>query len=597
MGMEKIGLEGVFQTTAFAAGLKTYMGGLGSATNKTVETGMNMGKALSSGVISIVGGFAAIAAAAAASAIAVGTAITKMVMDATKMADALASTSEQTGINVTRLQELAFAGKSLDVEATTITNAYRKLTIGMYAARDGESASADGFKELGVDIFDTNGELRNSDAVFADVIDGLRKIKNPTVRDAMAMKLLGKSAMELNPLINAGSVEFERLAQKAYEMGAIMSEDDVKALDSFGDQLDTIKLTLQTTTAKVATAFLPAFQGIADLFTGVLSDPKTQEWLKLLTDSISTFVTILMGGGSLNYALTSFSSLVGTLPTIGEILIGAFDTGVDMSQKFKDWIDGIDWEKLSTDLADGISAIDWSTLGAQFTTIAKNIGTAILIAISEIQWKELGISIGTGFGDFIVGAMTDGGTLNEKVQVVWEDALYMAASDIQTHGSKAWVTALAQVMFEPFASFIMQAGVDMEVWGGQMVTRMGQIATNMIIAFRNAFAVQWIRFADWFSMMVYNMMKVAIELMNVMLPAGGKLTVPAPPKPATSITPWAYTSVTPFSLPGSTVGSRTAAGQASQSNSALTVNIYGQTPVTVKDITNALNNQRILEGE
>ena len=37
------------------------------------------------------------------------------------------------------------------------------------------------------------------------VIDALGKVTNETERDALAMQILGKSAQELNPLIEAGS--------------------------------------------------------------------------------------------------------------------------------------------------------------------------------------------------------------------------------------------------------------------------------------------------------------------------------------------------------------------------------------------------------
>ena len=49
------------------------------------------------------------------------------------------------------------------------------------------------------------------------------KMENETERDALAMQILGKSAQELNPLIEAGSARMQELGEQAEAAGYVMS--------------------------------------------------------------------------------------------------------------------------------------------------------------------------------------------------------------------------------------------------------------------------------------------------------------------------------------------------------------------------------------
>lgn len=195
--------------------------------------------------------------------VAVAAAIGGLVFTSADAADQLAALAAQTGISTDRLQEMKFAGEQLGTNLETITGSQAKLIRSMSAAREGTGAQAETFARLGVRVTDANGKLRDSEAVFGDVLDALKRIKDPTERDAAAMAIFGKSAQELNPLIDAGSEGLAKYAKQAHEMGAVVDSETVDALANFKDQVDGIKAGLQGTAATVAGAFVPAFSGIA----------------------------------------------------------------------------------------------------------------------------------------------------------------------------------------------------------------------------------------------------------------------------------------------------------------------------------------------
>jgi len=180
-----------------------------------------------------------------AAAAAAGAAIMKLMMDSGKFADDLITLSNKTGISVQQLQELDYAARFVDVSVETMTGSMNKMTKTMDAARDAITTGklndqAQAYQDLGVQITNTDGSLRNNKDVFYEVIDALGKVTNETERDSMSMQIFGKSATELNPLIKAGSVELNRLAAEAHQVGAVVSDEGVVALGDFDDNMESL---------------------------------------------------------------------------------------------------------------------------------------------------------------------------------------------------------------------------------------------------------------------------------------------------------------------------------------------------------------------
>jgi TP901 family phage tail tape measure protein len=164
-----------------------------------------------------------------------------------------------TTFNQISLKTLPTLTKNMGTAATQLDD----YSLKMSQLQDTAGPTAGAFKQLGVSITDASGNLRSRQDVFNEAITALGKISNETERDALAMTIFGKSAMELNPLISAGADEFARLSQEAHDMGAVLSEEDVEAAAGLADQLDGLKKSMQGTVMQISTAFLPAISAIA----------------------------------------------------------------------------------------------------------------------------------------------------------------------------------------------------------------------------------------------------------------------------------------------------------------------------------------------
>jgi len=240
-----------------------------------------------------IGTFVALVAAVAALALGIGT----LVFNAADSAAAMVDLSTKTGISTERLQELSYIGDQVGTSLDTITGAQARLVRSMASAADGSDAQTEAFKNLGVSVKDANGELRDQQEVFGEVIDALGQIENPAERDALAMELFGKSAQELNPLIKAGSDELARLADEAHDVGAVMDGDAVAGLEAFDDTMASIQAGIKGMLGTLAVEFLPIFKEVAaalqELFKSEEFKAGVQEFTALIRGAVSVALEVL----------------------------------------------------------------------------------------------------------------------------------------------------------------------------------------------------------------------------------------------------------------------------------------------------------------
>jgi len=246
------------------------------------------------GIGDVVKGAVAVVAALAAAVIAVGAAIGGLVFSSAEAMGALDDLSVKTGLSSTRLQELDYIGRQLGVSQDTMVGSLSRLTRTMsgaqtqysdYASAQAEALAAgeefDGqlgdsaaaFDKLGVSVVNADGSLRDREAVFQDTLKALGGISNEAERDALAMSIFGKSAMELNPLIKSFD-EFPRMTEEAHKLGAVVGEETKSAFADLDDTLAGLKMGLQGTLTTLAGNFLPGFQAVFDQAGGYLQQFK-----------------------------------------------------------------------------------------------------------------------------------------------------------------------------------------------------------------------------------------------------------------------------------------------------------------------------------
>lgn len=264
-------------------------------------------------------------------AAAVVAAIGALTVKSGKWADDINTMSKVYHIGTGELQKYSAAADLVDVDVETIAKSHTKLEKSMSSAAKGTGANAEAFDKLGVSVTDANGNLRDGDEVWQEVITALGQVENETERDALAMQLMGKSAAQLNPLIEDGGETYKNLAETLakYDLDFI-DQQTLDQANAFNDSLDTIKavgmVAFQQLGTQLAAYLAPVMERVVDLV-GQLAgwftelSPRTQTIIAAIAGVVAVAAPLLIGLGKISFAISSILSLMATLgPAIGGIV-------------------------------------------------------------------------------------------------------------------------------------------------------------------------------------------------------------------------------------------------------------------------------------
>lgn len=180
---------------------------------------------------------------------------------------AIGDTAERTGISRERFQELGFAAKLTGSSSEVLAGALQKMNLNVGAAAKGSKELTDMFSGLGIKLRNTDGSLKSTDEQFAMFVDRISKIKNPSLQAQAAVKVFGKSATELLPLIRGGSAGLQEMSDEARRLGIVLSDDAVRDGEAFGDILDTLKSAIVGVGNTIGTALVPELSKMATWLT------------------------------------------------------------------------------------------------------------------------------------------------------------------------------------------------------------------------------------------------------------------------------------------------------------------------------------------
>ena len=202
-------------------------------------------------------GIAAVGIAATAAAGALALIVNKS-FDAV---DALGKTSTQTGIATDTLQAFHLAARESGTTVEGANTALIKFARSVGDASRGLKTQADIFKDLGVELKDTNGNMKSFDTLLVETAKGVSNMADQTTRAAALAGLFGRQGVVLTGAIkdlsNRGLKDF---ITRAKELGIVLSEKVIRRTEQFNDAVGVIKMQLGSFVNNITTSFLPVFE-------------------------------------------------------------------------------------------------------------------------------------------------------------------------------------------------------------------------------------------------------------------------------------------------------------------------------------------------
>lgn len=257
-----------------------YDESLASAEEKGSGFGSKLKTGLASGAKVAVGAVTALTTATIAGG--------KALIDATgKVAaqgDAIDKQSQKLGLSATAYQEW---DAILQHSGTSISALQPAMKTLQKAVEDGGVA----FEALG--ISQEQVAAMSQEELFSATITALQNVGDETERNAIASDLLGRSYMELQPLLNTSAEDTEAMRQAVHDLGGVMSDEMVAASAAYQDTLQDMNTAIDGTKRSVIETFLPSITdvmgGLTQLFSGDASSGIGQ-----ITNGVNNFIKQLL---------------------------------------------------------------------------------------------------------------------------------------------------------------------------------------------------------------------------------------------------------------------------------------------------------------
>lgn len=133
-------------------------------------------------------------------------------------------------------------------------------------------------------------------------------MRNETERDAAAMAIFGRSARELNPLIEAGSEALKEYAAQAHEMGYVMSGDTLEAFGRLDDAMQLWDNQITTLKNNLALVLLPVLTAFFELLNKI--DPKILATVAIIGTIATIGITVVKAVGNISSAFSAMNPVM-----------------------------------------------------------------------------------------------------------------------------------------------------------------------------------------------------------------------------------------------------------------------------------------------
>ncbi len=157
---------------------------------------------------------------------------------AVRFADEIGKTAGKLGVTTDGLQEFRFQAGQAGVNVQTATMALQRFTRRAAEAAKDTGEAKEAFKTMGIQLTDTNGNLRDSQALLGDVSEAISKTESAGERLRLAFKLFDSEGVALVNTMLQGKEAYDAQARSAKNLGVIYDSHLIKQAEILANKLD-----------------------------------------------------------------------------------------------------------------------------------------------------------------------------------------------------------------------------------------------------------------------------------------------------------------------------------------------------------------------
>jgi TP901 family phage tail tape measure protein len=254
--------------------------------------------------------------------VAISGAMILMATHAAHVGDELHDLALKTGASVEALQVLGFVAENSGSSMEGISTGLKFLAKNSVAAAEGSKEAAEAFAKIGVSVREASGEMKASDKLLLEIADKFAGLRDGAAKTALAIKIFGRSGMEMIPMLNEGREGIEKMGRALEASGAIMSGEAANAADKYNDELHLLEKSTEGITNSIGSVLVPVLREFVEAVQPIVS--AIGQWVKAhpdLTKAIFSLALALAGTGGL---LVAVSAVTVALPLLAGGLTGAW---------------------------------------------------------------------------------------------------------------------------------------------------------------------------------------------------------------------------------------------------------------------------------
>lgn len=171
--------------------------------------------------------------------------------------DAIAKRSVRLNVDVTELRNLDLASEMAGMAVGSLDTAFVRLATHVNDANNGAKVSSDIFRRLGIDagLF---AKMRFPEQLQT-IADRFGNIENGTEKAGLAIRLFGRSGLQLLPLLANRGQGIVAAMQQAQELGGFVSTAMAGRVEMANDSLSALAFTIRSLFQRIAIQLAPAF--------------------------------------------------------------------------------------------------------------------------------------------------------------------------------------------------------------------------------------------------------------------------------------------------------------------------------------------------
>ena len=304
--------------------IATEMGAVVEPASKEVgeKSGKHLGENIAKGLKTTSAVIAGAMATATAAVVATGKAFIDGTKATAEFGDAIQKNSAKMNMSISGYQEWSYILQRNGASIEGMKTAMLKLTK---ASEEGNKA----FKALG--ISEEELSKMNPEETWNATIKALQNVADEGERTVLANKLLGKGAVELAPLLNAGAGSVEELRKQVRDLGGVMSDEAVNASANYVDEMTNLQTAMTGVKNNLMGQFLPSISavtsGLAKVFSGQGGIEEIQKGMQGVIQNITALAPqfFSLAGTIINSLISGFAPM---LPSLVSSIFGFLQTGL-----------------------------------------------------------------------------------------------------------------------------------------------------------------------------------------------------------------------------------------------------------------------------